>query len=97
MDFEKKGKPIELITDNDDHYDYFKKLAEYEDLEEKGLLLRLPCKVGDKVYEPRPDRGFIMQKHLAALYSLCYNNQDKHTLLSIFQHDFLRKWPKIQI
>lgn len=26
------------------------KLAEYEDLEEQGLLLRLPCKVGDKVY-----------------------------------------------
>ena len=28
----------------------FDKLAEYEDLEEQGLLLRLPCKVGDKVY-----------------------------------------------
>ena len=26
------------------------KLAEYEDLEEQGLLLRLPCKVGDTVY-----------------------------------------------
>ena len=26
------------------------RLAEYEDLEEKGLLLRLPCKVGDTVY-----------------------------------------------
>ena len=28
----------------------FEKLAEYEDLEEQGLLLRLPCKVGTKVY-----------------------------------------------
>ena len=28
----------------------FEKLAEYEDLEEKGLLLRLPCEVGDTVY-----------------------------------------------
>ena len=27
------------------------KLAEYEDLEEQGLLLKLPCKVGDTVYE----------------------------------------------
>ena len=27
-----------------------KKLATYEDLEEKGLLVRLPCKVGDIVY-----------------------------------------------
>ena len=26
------------------------KLGEYEDLEEQGLLLRLPCKVGDTVY-----------------------------------------------
>lgn len=27
-----------------------KKLATYEDLEEQGLLVRLPCKVGDTVY-----------------------------------------------
>ena len=26
------------------------RLAEYEDAEEDGLLVRLPCKVGDKVY-----------------------------------------------
>lgn len=26
------------------------KLARYEDLEEQGLLVRLPCKVGDTVY-----------------------------------------------
>lgn len=26
------------------------KLADYEEAEEQGLLLRLPCKVGDKVY-----------------------------------------------
>lgn len=27
-----------------------KKLADYEDLEEQGLLVRLPCKVGDTLY-----------------------------------------------
>ena len=27
-----------------------KKLCEYEDAEEQGLLLRLPCKVGDEVF-----------------------------------------------
>lgn len=27
------------------------KLADYEDAEEQGLLLRLPCKVEDKVYQ----------------------------------------------
>ena len=29
----------------------FQKLKEYEDLEEQGLLLRLPCKVGDTVWD----------------------------------------------
>jgi hypothetical protein len=31
--------------------DAIEKLAEYEDAEEQGLLLRLPCKVGDKIYQ----------------------------------------------
>lgn len=29
----------------------FKKLADYEDLEEQGLLVKLPCKVGDIIWE----------------------------------------------
>lgn len=28
----------------------FKKLADYEDLEDQGLLVRLPCKVGEKLW-----------------------------------------------
>lgn len=28
----------------------YNKLADYENLEEQGLLVRLPCKVGDKIY-----------------------------------------------
>lgn len=35
------------------------KLAEYEDLEKQGLLLRLPCKVGDTVYFPHDGIGYI--------------------------------------
>lgn len=31
-------------------YSYCEKLAEYEDAEEQGLLIRLPCKVGDDVW-----------------------------------------------
>lgn len=31
--------------------DAFRKLADYEDKEEQGLLLELPCKVGDTVYQ----------------------------------------------
>ena len=30
--------------------DVCKKLAEYEQLEEQGLLMRLPCKVGEKLW-----------------------------------------------
>lgn len=37
----------------------FKKLATYEDLEEQGLLVRLPCRVGDTVYVPT--RNFISE------------------------------------
>ena len=31
--------------------DALNRLAEYEDAEEQGLLVRLPCKVGDTVYD----------------------------------------------
>lgn len=30
----------------------YRRLKLYEDLEERGLLLKLPCKVGDTVYKP---------------------------------------------
>lgn len=36
---------------NNGHNKCCNKLAEYEDLEEQGLLVRLPCKVGDTVYK----------------------------------------------
>ena len=36
------------------------KLGRYEDLEEQGLLLRLPCKVGDTVYRILPNAEYIM-------------------------------------
>lgn len=38
--------PVEHIND----LCYYKKLAEYEDLEEQGLLVKLPCKPGSTVY-----------------------------------------------
>ena len=33
----------------------YHKLKEYEDLEEQGRLIRLPCKVGDTVYKLVPN------------------------------------------
>lgn len=35
------------------------KLAEYEDLEEQGGIIKLPCKIGDTVYVPT--RNFISE------------------------------------
>lgn len=35
---------------NHDYVSAAEKLAEYEDLEEQGNLLRLPCRLGDTVY-----------------------------------------------
>ena len=32
-------------------YDVCEKLGDYEDLEEQGLLFKLPCKVGDTVWD----------------------------------------------
>lgn len=40
--------PAEMT--NDDIRAVLKKLAAYEDLEEQGLLVRLPCKVGTEVF-----------------------------------------------
>lgn len=41
------GEPVKW---EDNYHNVLQKLADYEDLEEQGLLLRLPCKFGDTVY-----------------------------------------------
>ena len=45
------NKEIPTLVDNAEYWlkVYFK-LKEYEDLEEQGRLIKLPCKVGDAVY-----------------------------------------------
>ena len=44
------GKPNPHYTNCDEGYCAMEKLTAYEDAEEQGLLLRLPCKVGDTVW-----------------------------------------------
>ena len=56
--------------------DACKKLAEYEQLEEQGLLVRLPCKVGDTVY--RVNAGAkqpIIPMTVSEIHFLCYKNE----------------------
>ena len=43
------------------------KLGKYEDAEEQGLLLRLPCKVGDIIYEIHPLTGKIAQRKIKSI------------------------------
>jgi hypothetical protein len=45
------------------------KLATYEDAEEQGLLLRLPCKVGDTIYEVSyENRKYIICEHIVSQF-----------------------------
>ena len=49
--FEKDGyRYINLAEEQVQLAEWLEELKEYEELEEKGLLLKLPCKVGDTVY-----------------------------------------------
>ena len=49
--FESENKiPLVKVFSGEYLYPAIEKLATYEDLEEQGLFVRLPCKVGDDVY-----------------------------------------------
>lgn len=50
------------------------KLAKYEDLEEQGKLLKLPCAVGDTVYEVQDIRKRVQEYVVIAIHvSNCGN------------------------
>lgn len=53
-----------------------KELKKYKDLEEQGLLVRLPCKVGDTAY--RVNAGAkqpIIPMTVSEIHFLCYKNE----------------------
>lgn len=50
--FESENKiPLVKVLSGEYLYPVIEKLATYEDLEEQGLLVRLPCKIGDDIYK----------------------------------------------
>ena len=75
--FESKNKiPLVKVLGGEYLYPAIEKLAAYEDLEEKGLLVRLPCKVGDTVY--RVNAGAkqpIIPMTVSEIHFLCYKNE----------------------
>ena len=55
---------------------WLEELKSYKDLEEQGLLVRLPCKVGDTVY--RVNAGAkqpIIPMTVSEIHFLCYKNE----------------------
>lgn len=42
----------------------YRKLKEYEDLEEQGRLIKLPCKIGSVLYEINDLTGFITERDI---------------------------------
>ena len=52
------------------------RLAEYEDAEENGLLVRLPCKVGDKVYVAYPETRSLCDIHPCTVQSIYLTDGD---------------------
>ena len=67
------------ITDNDEtrrlgrKETAYKKLAEYEDLEEQNRLVILPCKVGDDIYAIPSEVNYRLNKSFGAkgLNAIC--------------------------
>lgn len=54
------GKPNPHYTNCEEGYCAIEKLAEYEDAEEQGLLLRLPCGIGADVYSIPSKTNFLL-------------------------------------
>ena len=65
------------------HHDYIsaaEKLAHYEDLEEQGRLITLPCKIGDTVYGIRRYQDRIVK---SGTVSEMYFNQNMKLVIVI--------------
>ena len=73
-------KEIPTLVDNAEYWlkVYFK-LKDYEDLDEQGRLVKLPCKMGDTVYVPT--RDFVSELRIAHI-TISKNNIFFHWMLN---------------
>nr|DAU86175.1 MAG TPA: hypothetical protein [Caudoviricetes sp.] len=72
---------------DEDNFRAIEKLADYEELEEQGLLVRLPCKVGDMVYKLwyYDGKPYKIQRHvIKTLSELCGTMESKKFGKSVF-------------
>lgn len=58
------GEPVKW---EDNRHNVLQKLTEYEDLEEQGRLIKLPCKVGDMLYYPDKEFNIIIPMRLTEI------------------------------
>ena len=65
------GNRIKEYWEHKQVSEYLRKIKYYEDLEEQGRLIKLPCKVGDTVYVPT--RDFISELRIVHI-SISKNN-----------------------
>ena len=72
-------KPNSYYTNCEEGYCAMEKLADYEDAEEQGRLVKLPCKVGDTVYVTT--RDFISELRIVHI-SISKNNTFFHWMLN---------------
>ena len=55
------NNPIKEYWEHKQVAEYLRKIKEYEDLEEHGLLVKLPCHIGDSIYSVIEDGLAIVE------------------------------------
>ena len=75
----------EVYGNNQDIYNAIAVLEEYEDLEEQGLMLKLPCKVGDTVYR-------IIKEFHTRINKIISGKVYRIALTDIEMQIFIGKW-----
>jgi hypothetical protein len=71
-----KANCIKCAEEHEQLAEWLEKLKSYKDAEEQGLLVRLPCKVGDTVYVPT--RNFVSELRI--------------TMVSVDMHEAYFSW-----
>lgn len=99
----------ECLDDNCDLiYEACKKLAEYEKLEEQGLLIKLPCKIGDTVFiivgkdiskqtireMTISDNGLIVFKTKRRTFNTSWFGKDVFTTYKAAEMEMKNRWEK---
>lgn len=71
-----KANCIKCAEEHEQLAEWLEELKSYKDAEEQGLLVRLPCKVGDTVYVPT--RNFVSELRI--------------TMVSVNMHEAYFSW-----